>query len=305
MEKILRLNPALKDYIWGEDRLKAYFPTSLERVAEAWVCACHSDGKSTVAAGEYKGRTLEEVLSDNYSGSEAFPFLIKLIDSKQFLSIQVHPDDDYAQKNEGQPGKTEMWYIIDADEGAGIYYGFKEKISREEFCRHIEDNTLTDVLNFVPVRAGESYFIEAGTIHAIGSGLLIAEIQQNSNVTYRVYDYGRMGADGKPRELHIKQALDVTKTEPATNKQAPPATAIGDGQLTMLADCRYFKVQRLTLDGQAVLDLPDKHTALLVVSGEGMISEGDAFKQNDCFYLPSDTERIGIFGKCELLFVSA
>lgn len=306
MTEILKLHPALKDYIWGGKRLKAEFPTDLDRVAEAWVLACHPDGKSRVTNGQYRGRTLEEALGLLPEGGEAFPFLVKLIDSEAFLSVQVHPDDAYAKKHEGQPGKTEMWYIMDAEDGAGIYYGFKEKITRDAFRRHIEAGTLTEALEFVPVRAGESYFIDAGTIHAIGRGLLIAEIQQNSNVTYRVYDYGRVGADGKPRALHIDKAMAVTKTEPARRRQAQkPHAAAGDGELTLLADCPYFKVQKLSLDGRVTLPLSEKHTALLAVAGAGRLEAAGDFKRYDCFYAPQAVGEVRIIGRCEILIASA
>lgn len=304
MNGILRLDPALKDYIWGGTKLKEDYGSSLERVAEAWVCSCHKDGKSVVSGGVNGGETLDEAIGILHSGEE-FPFLIKLIDAKQNLSVQVHPDDEYAQKNEGQPGKTEMWYILDAAEGAGIYYGFKNQISRDQLREHIEKNTLTDALNFVNVKPGESYFIEAGTIHAIGAGLLIAEIQQNSNVTYRVYDYGRIGADKKPRELHIDRALDVTKTAPAPQQKSYETVSLGGGTLVTLADCKYFKAQKLTLDGSCTLPLPYTHTALLAVSGSGVIAGAGEFGRNDCFYVPSGTKEVDITGRCEMLIASA
>ena len=214
----LLLKPAMKDYLWGGTKLKDEwgFETDKDIAAEAWLLSCHKDGNGVVMNGTLKGKTFSEVLS--LWGKEAlgeraekfsdFPILIKFIDAKQSLSVQVHPDDEYALKNEGEFGKNEMWYIVDCEEGAELIYGFKENISKEEFERRIKDNTLPEVCNYVPVKKGDVFFIEAGTLHAIGAGILICEVQQNSNSTYRVWDFGRVGADGKPRELHIDKALE-------------------------------------------------------------------------------------------------
>ncbi|MCR5025201.1 MAG: class I mannose-6-phosphate isomerase, partial [Lachnospiraceae bacterium] len=230
---IFKLKPACKDYLWGGERLKKEYGIEYDGdpLAEAWVLSCHPDGLSVIDSGEHKGKTLSEYIGRNADKTLGFPVLIKLIDAKQNLSIQVHPDDEYAMSHEGQKGKTEMWYILDSAPDAFIYYGFKKEISKEEFEQRIRDNTITEVLNKVRVKKGEAYFIKAGTLHAIGAGCLIAEVQQNSNVTYRIYDYDRVGADGKRRELHIDKALDVTDRRPPE-----PYKADGD----YLASCEYF-----------------------------------------------------------------
>ena len=213
---VLKLLPAYKDYLWGGHRLVDEYNKEYDGdiLAETWELSCHPDGPSRIANGRYAGKTLEEyieaegkgVLGTHCRRFRDFPILIKFIDAKQDLSVQVHPDNRYALKNEGQYGKTEMWYVVDAGEDATLYYGFKEEISKEEFAERIENDTVLDVLNKVPVQKGDVLFIESGTIHAIGADILIAEIQQNSNVTYRVYDYGRVGKDGKKRDLHIEKA---------------------------------------------------------------------------------------------------
>ena len=213
----LKLKPALKDYLWGGTRLKTEYKmeTNLEKVAEAWVLSTHKDGAGIVLNGELEGKTLTEAvaafgtdcLGENGKKFSYFPILIKLIDAKDDLSVQVHPDDEYALRVEGEYGKTEMWYIVDCEEGATLYYGFKEEISKEQFRAKIADNTITDVLNKVPVKKGDVFFIPSGTIHAIGKGILIAEIQQNSNTTYRVSDYGRLGADGNPAHFILIKRL--------------------------------------------------------------------------------------------------
>ena len=194
----LLLKPEIKDYLWGGDLLKTDFgyETQKEVAAEAWVFSAHKDGPGVVTNGELKGKTLPEVLElwgEKAIGPRAaefpyFPLLIKLIDANKTLSIQVHPDDKYALENEGEFGKTEMWYIVDCKEGAELIYGFNRDISKDEFERRIKDNTLTEVCNYVPVHKGDLFFIAAGTLHAIGEGIVIAEVQQNSNTTYRVYD---------------------------------------------------------------------------------------------------------------------
>ena len=213
----LLLKPVVKDYLWGGTRLKTEFgfETDKEISAEGWMLSCHKDGTNTVKNGAYAGKPLDEVLR-LWGYEEKFPILIKLIDAKDRLSVQVHPDNKYALENEGEYGKTEMWYVVDCEEGAQLIYGFNKKISRSEFEERIKNNTLDEVMNYVPVKKGDVFFIKAGTLHAIGKGILIAEIQQNSNTTYRVSDYGRLGADGKPRELHVKNAVDVTVTDVPT-----------------------------------------------------------------------------------------
>ena len=216
---ILKLTPSCKDYLWGGSRLRTDFgvQSDLNPLAEAWVLSCHPDGPSYLP----DGTTLAEYvaahpgcLGTDCDKFEQFPILTKFIDAKNNLSIQVHPSNDYALKNEHQYGKTEMWYVLDCEPGAFLYYGFDHEISKSEFEERIKNNTLTEVLNAVPVHKGDCFFIPSGTLHAICKGIVVAEVQQNSNVTYRVYDYGRVGADGKPRALHVEKALDVTLRTP-------------------------------------------------------------------------------------------
>ena len=278
---ILKLKPSCKDYLWGGTRLMAEFGKEYDgdKLAETWELSCHPDGPSYVANGEYAGETLSEYIlmeGKKVTGTHSrhysqFPLLIKFIDAKDDLSIQVHPDDEYAMKNEGQYGKTEMWYIVDCEEGASLYYGFSREVSKEEFEKRIKNKTLLEVLNKVEVHKGDVLFIEPGTIHAIGKGNLIAEIQENSNVTYRVYDYGRKDANGKERDLHIEKALQVTKRVPILRKKSFEPHIV---------DCDYFTVDKVVLDGQRMKKIfgeidKTSFTSLLVLDGTGKVQSGE------------------------------
>lgn len=301
--KPMKLYPAFQDYLWGGTALKPVYPNCpLSPIAEAWVLSCHKDGNSTVAED---GVSLAQVVADHpeYVGEKGkrfpfFPILVKLIDAKQPLSVQVHPDDQYAMAVEKGFGKTEMWYVLDCTPGATLYYGFEKTISKEEMKERIENNTLTQVLHAVPVHKGDVFFIPAGTIHAIGAGMLIAEIQQNSNTTYRVYDYGRVGADGKPRELHIEKALDVTQLSPA-----PTGADLPSG---VLADCRYFKVSR-HLDSMTGNAGADAFHALLMTEGGATLTWNGgemALGLYDCIFLPAGLGEYTIKGTCEVLDIT-
>lgn len=311
---IFVLKPACKDYLWGGNRLKSEYGISYDGdvLAEAWELSCHPDGPSTIAEGPLAGKTLQEyinlagrqVLGTNCEEFDHFPLLIKLIDAKQNLSVQVHPDDAYALAHEGQYGKTEMWVVCDAEPGAQLYYGFEKEISREEFRKRIEDGTLTDVLHAVKVKKGDVLFIAPGTIHAIGAGILIAEIQQNSNVTYRVFDYNRVGKDGKKRELHIDKALDVTKTAPVKSSA---------DSYPHLATCDYFTVDRLLLDGrytslaEGTID-ESSFLSVLVLDGEGDMRCGTSrvhYRKGDSLFIPAGAGRYLIEGKLDALFTTA
>lgn len=255
----MKLAAPLKDYLWGGTRLRDEYgkTTDLDKVAESWELACHKDGKSKIVNGVAAGQNLEDwlaaqgasALGTNGAKFPYFPLLIKLIDAKDDLSVQVHPDNDYAMRVEGEYGKTEMWYIVDCEPGASLLYGFKTAISQAEFEQRIADNTLIEVCNRVPVKKGDVFFIDSGTLHAIGKGILICEIQQNSNTTYRIYDYGRVAKDGKPRELHVKKAVDVTKLEPPTRPTTALATIdiVSGLDLQLLAECEYFTTYHATL----------------------------------------------------------
>ena len=284
MQKVLRLCPAFKDYIWGGERLKTSYgkKTDLSPCAESWELSYHPDGLTkTVDGVALRDLLTEDDLGENAKSFPFFPMLIKFIDARDNLSVQVHPSDDYALANENSFGKTEMWHILEADEGAGIYLGFKKDVSEEAFRKAINDSKLTELLNFYPVKAGETYFIPSGTLHAIGRGCLICEIQQNSNLTYRVYDYGRVGKDGKPRELHVEKALKVT------NRSAfsPKAVAFETPDGTVIGCNKYFHVLSRKVAGKTELSAdPHSFRCFTVVEGIGKIGSEQAVK-GDSFFL--------------------
>lgn len=298
--KIIRLTPACKDYPWGGALLREKYGVNsdLEPLAEAWVLSCHPDGESIIAEGEHQGQRLSGYAAQygaNFWGTKCeefggLPLLIKLIDAKTNLSIQVHPDNAYALEHEHQYGKTEMWYVLEAEPGATLYYGFTHEISKEEFEHRIKDNTLTEVLNAVPVKKGDCLFIPSGTLHAIRKGIVVAEIQQNSNVTYRIYDYGRKGADGKPRQLHIPQALDVTERK-------PPVAHDFHGHL---AQCDYFTVDAVEGSFKDICD-DVSFTSLLILEGEGTLTEtatGESLpiQKGESFFIPAGTGEYTVSG---------
>lgn len=301
----IKLTPVIKDYLWGGRRLITDFgkKTTLEKAAESWELSTHPDGESTVSDGEFSGMKLSEYIAANgrecigtrASEFEMFPILIKLIDAKDNLSIQVHPEDDYALKTEGEYGKTEMWYIVDCDEDSYLYYGLNREVTKEEFELRIKNNTLLDILNKVPVHKGDVFFIPAGTIHAICSGILICEVQQNSNTTYRVYDYDRRGADGKPRELHASKAIDVSNLYPAPAQKKYP-----DG---ILASCKYFTVKKLAESCNIELT-EESFRSLVITNGSGTLElngESLNFTKGDSIFIPAQNGTAALSGDFEAI----
>ena len=311
----LLLNPVTKDYLWGGTILKTeYGIHSVNQIlAEGWMLSCHKDGTNTVLNGELKGKSLAEAirifgsasLGKNSEKFSYFPILIKLIDAKQKLSVQVHPDNEYALKNEGEYGKTEMWYVVDCVEGAELIYGFKKEISKEEFQERIKSNTLTEVTNNVKVHKGDVFFIEAGTLHAIGEGILIAEVQQNSNTTYRVSDYGRRDADGNLRPLHIEKALDVTKREmpKIAYGQIGEIESYGKNSVRTLTQCEFFNTKLLNLCDEFDLKNEDSFMSVVLLSGYAKLSWQEEFinlKKGDSVFIPANFE-INLDGNAEIL----
>ena len=313
--KLEKLTPAFKDYLWGGTKLREVYgkPCDFDKVAESWELSTHPAGESRVDGGEYNGLTLSQyfqqvpqALGKNAAAFESFPVLIKLIDAKDPLSIQVHPSDEYALRVEGEYGKTEMWVIVDCEPGAFLYFGVNRLVSKEEFRQRIEDNTVLEVLNKVEVHPGDVFFIQAGTIHAIGAGILICEIQQNSNCTYRVYDYDRRGADGRPRELHIEKALDVCRLEPSdTASRLGEVKALAGGTVQQLGACKYFSTEKLIVEEALTLEVgEDSFVSLLATDGSGWVEGPEnklAFRAGDSLLVPAGAGRVRVTGRAVLV----
>ena len=285
---MIRLYPVLKDYIWGGKKLGALFgrDNGGKKMSESWEVSVHPDGQSVCSGGETLAQYLAAHSQAVNRAGDPFPVLIKYIDAAQNLSVQVHPSDAFARREENDNGKTEMWYIVQADEGAGIYCGFRRDTGKEEFLRRVADGTVEELLNFIPVKAGDCYLIKAGTVHAIGAGCVICEVQQSSNVTYRVYDYGRLGADGKPRQLHVEKAVRVinfSAFKDETHGGAPEAVA--GGSIRRLTACKYFTCRELELSGKFTERNESSFTAVNVLSGEGS-ADGMPFRAGDSFFVP-------------------
>lgn len=313
---MFKIQPVFKDYIWGGDKLKTLYgkQSNLDITAESWELSTHKDGICSIATGPDKGMLLSEyikregkkVLGSKVTSIDELPILIKLIDAKDNLSVQVHPDDDYAKAYENDLGKTEMWVILEAEVGAQLVYGFKEKISKEAFEQAIKQNELVDVLNYIEVKKGDVFFIEPGTIHAIGKGIVIAEIQQSSNVTYRVYDYGRLGVDGKPRPLHIEKAIEVTQLDQVRpRKVAYELTQYQGYAKGKLVECTYFTVEQIELKKNTQLHTDDSSfQVLLVTEGEVQVrSKKDNVKafKGDCIFVPACTDTYTLDGTGNVL----
>lgn len=313
--EIMKLIPSGKDYLWGGTRLKDEYGKKIDMtpLAESWECSVHPDGPSFVANGQYKGKTLKEVLDEHpeYIGTKAnsvFPILAKFIDAKKELSVQVHPDDEYARENENDNGKTEMWYIIDAEEGASLIYGFKHKVTKEMLERAIERGELDKHLQKVEIHKGDLFFVPAGTVHGIGKGILLAEVQESSNVTYRVYDYDRVDKNGKKRELHFDKAVQVMDMGIAPDiKQKKRLVKYYPGcSRELLCRCKYFETERIQVTkGFSFSVMENSFQVLMCLDGYGQVEvDGDKpvrFSKGETVFLPAGIGRCLIIGDTSVL----
>lgn len=288
--EIWMLTPAVKSTIWGGRKLIDDFgfrpdDAGADNAAEAWMLSGHKAGPCYIKNGAFTGMTLNEairvagrqVLGTHCEGIDGFPILIKFIDACDKLSIQVHPGDEYARRVENENGKTEAWYILEAKPGAELIYGVNREMTREEFAQDIHENRIMEDVNRVKVKAGDVVFIPSGMLHAIGAGIFLAEVQQSSNTTYRVYDYDRRDKFGNPRDLHVRQATDVVDLNVASvdfSAKGQPITLDGAVK-TLLTDCRYFSMTRLVVNGSFTdTAADDSFVSLLVLDGEGTLSDG-------------------------------
>jgi len=321
--EIMKLKPVGKDYLWGGTRLREEYGKKIDLtpLAETWECSVHPDGPSVVVNGEFKGKTLADVLKDHpeYLGSKVsngcedteaeLPVLIKFIDAKRDLSVQVHPSDEYARIYEHQNGKTEMWYVLDAEEGSSLIYGFQHKVTEEILRKAVATGTLDKHLQKVEVHKGDVFFVPSGTVHGIGAGILIAEIQESSNVTYRVYDYERVDKDGKKRELHFDKAVQVMNMDIAPDvSQKPRKVHYYPGcSRELLCRCKYFEAERIRVSlGMELPFLDTSFQVLLCLNGEGRITTDNMrrpllFQKGETMFLPAGIGSCGILGEAELL----
>ena len=319
------LKPTGKDYLWGGSRLNDDFDKNIDMspLAETWECSTHKDGPSYVASGTFKGMTLAEVLKENPdflgthgNGNGELPILIKFIDAKKDLSVQVHPNDDYAREFEnGQLGKTEMWYVLDAAPNAKLVYGLHHDVYKDVLRESIESGTVEKYLQKVPVKKDDLFYIEAGTIHAIGKGALIAEIQESSNLTYRLYDYDRVDKNGNKRELHIDKALEVANLKSSAEPKQPlRVLKYRQGCASeLLCRCKYFEVYRMLVNTERCRKLVGYQAdsisfrVLLCINGCGSVhtEDGDFFEffKGDCIFFPANSIKIRIHGKAQFLDV--
>lgn len=273
-----KLNPYFAKAIWGGNNLNKFYGKNAEfNIAESWELSGYKDKESVISGGEYDGKTINQLISalgasslgTKSVGYDKFPLLIKLIDAAAPLSIQVHPNDEIAQKLGADGGKTEMWIICDCEKAAFIYYGMKQVLSAQKFEAAILDGSITEYLNKIYVKPGDTFFIKAGTVHAIGAGITICEIQQTSDTTYRLFDYKRKDASGNERELHIEKGIKATD-------QTPPVKFYEEGtkenELNVLVRCPYFTVSRLDVDGETTTNVDnDSFSAFTVISGQGSL----------------------------------
>ncbi|MDO3682100.1 type I phosphomannose isomerase catalytic subunit [Paenibacillus ehimensis] len=311
----LQCKPEFKERVWGGRALEQFGLELPEGpIGEGWMIGDHPNGTTTVVNGELAGMGLDQIreqYGSEFFGSKGFsekngrfPLLIKLLDCQDDLSVQVHPNDHYERLPQGELGKTEMWYILDAKPGAKIIYGLKDGVTREQLAQAIEQNRILDCLNEVTAEAGDSFYIPAGTVHALGAGVLVAEIQQNSDSTYRLYDYDRLGLDGKPRELHIEDSLNVIAYENSgatymkTNLNA-------SGEWLTLARSPFFVTEKGRVEGSWPLQTsPESFVIHIICEGTGSIRWADGelnVKPGECYLLPANLGSYSLEGSMTVL----
>lgn len=311
----IKFIPYLKSVIWGGDKICSYkgIEQPEANIGESWEISAVPGHESVVAEGAYRGMKITELIDtfgpellgtsvfDRYDGK--FPLLVKLIDAQDNLSVQVHPDDELAKQRHNSLGKTEMWYIIDADKGAKIYSGLNRELTPDQYVSMVADNTIEQALAVHDSHPGDVFFLPAGRVHAIGAGNLLAEIQESSDITYRIYDYDRRDAQGNPRELHTEQAKDaIDYTFHEEYKSAPADPSVADA---VIAECGHFKVDRLLLDGEMQLSYDDSSfTVMMCLAGEATIEYGGgsmAMKAGETALLPAALTSVTLKGKATLL----
>lgn len=300
----IKFQPIYKERLWGGDKLQKLFGRTITsaQVGESWELACHKNGMSIVSNGFLQGKTLQELmvtykqklLGSKYTDSEMFPLLIKIIDANDKLSIQVHPGDNYNKLEENESGKTEAWYVLSASPDAKLIYGLKETISKTEFLRALQEGTILETVRTVPVKYGDMIFVPAGLVHALLEGVVVCEVQQNSDTTYRLYDFDRIGTDGKKRDLHINQALDII------NFNNQPSTEFSANKI----DCKYFCIEKLTLQGKKQDITNGQFVILFTASGSGKIYCKECMEEivaGETILIPACLDEFSIQGNMEYI----
>ena len=301
--------PIFKERIWGGEQLKQFgYEIPYKQTGECWAFAAHENGQSVVKGGPFHGLTLGALWEQHRDlfggiGGDRFPLLTKILDANDDLSVQVHPDDKYARVHENDLGKTECWYIIDCEPGAEIIYGHHAK-TKQEFQTMVQEGKWNELLRKVPVKPGDFYYVPSGTIHAIGKGIMILETQQNSDTTYRVYDYDRRDAEGNFRELHIEKSIEVTNIPSSEAKLETDRKQIGDLAKTTYVESTYFTVSKWVMNGSAELHETEKFQLVSIISGEGTLEkEGKefAYQKGDHFMLPAKFGGFILKGNAEMI----
>ncbi|WP_373110816.1 mannose-6-phosphate isomerase, class I [Streptococcus anginosus] len=312
MSEPLFLQSVMQEKIWGGTKLRDEFGYKIlsDKVGEYWAISAHPHGVSTIKNGRFAGMGLDQLYAEHRelfgnSSEPVFPLLTKILDANDWLSVQVHPDDHYAMEHEGELGKTECWYVIAADEGAEIIYGHNAK-SREELRQQIEKKEWDKLLTKVPVKAGDFFYVPSGTMHAIGSGILILETQQSSDTTYRVYDFDRKDDEGNLRELHLEKSIDVLNIGAPANSR-PVTVKADDLMSTLLVASDFFAVYKWEVSGKVTLEKTAPYLLVSVLAGQGMLTvDGETYPiaKGDHFILPSDVEEWTFEGKNLEMIVS-
>ena len=309
MGHILKMKPVFKEMIWGGHKLRDVYGYDIpsDNTGECWAISAHKNGDCVIAGGEYDGKTLSWLFDNhrelfgNIEGNQ-FPLLVKIIDAKNDLSVQVHPNDEYAEEHEHSLGKTECWYVLQADEGTNMVMGHHAK-TKEEFVKAIEEDDYDNLLNKFQIKKGDFFYIPSGTLHAICSGSLIYEAQQSSDITYRVYDYHRKDKDGNERQLHVQQSIDVTKISTEADQQELVSTSLENGTKTCMVESEFFKVYSYKMTGKNTVTNDAPFQMVSVIEGEGSLN-GEPVEKGDHFVICSDQKETEFDGTLEVMITT-
>ena len=310
MGHVLKMKPVFKEMIWGGHKLRDVYGYDIpsDNTGECWAISAHKNGDCLIADGEFEGKSLSWLFDNHrelFGGIEGnqFPLLVKIIDAKNDLSVQVHPNDEYAGEHEHSLGKTECWYVLQADEGTNMVMGHHAK-SKEEFVKAIEEDDYDNLLNKFQIKKGDFFYIPSGTLHAICSGSLIYEAQQSSDITYRVYDYHRKDKDGHERQLHVQQSIDVTNISADADQQKEfVSVPLENGTRTCMVESEFFKVYSYKMTGKNTVANDAPFQMVSVIDGEGTLN-GDEVKKGDHFVICSDQKETNFDGNMEVMITT-